>query len=78
VRAVGGLNRKRRRTGNDFTKKSVISTPWQNHHAKIKPRTLTGAAYEICLQQSDLETVGGRLGDRIGGVKNPELPRTLS
>jgi hypothetical protein len=29
------------------------------------------------LELSDLETMGGRLGDRIGDVKNPELLRSF-
>jgi hypothetical protein len=44
------------------------STPWQNYNADIKPKTF--------LEQSDLETMGGRLGDQTG-VKNPKLPRSV-
>ena len=41
------------------------------------PRALTRTAYKIRLEQSDLEIMGGHLGDRIGGIKRPELPRPI-
>src|SRR5580704_9470452 len=37
-------------------------------HTKIKPRALTGKAYKMRLE---------KLGDRIGGVKNPEPLRPI-
>ena len=45
------------------------STPWQNHNANIQPKTF--------LEQSDLETMGGRLGDQIAVSQIPKLPRSV-